>query len=185
LKIFANRKFAILFTVIVVILATLIGVRQNLNRLARNVEKMFYEGVYIEDARYTQPGIDTQLKNVAQASLDCATALEGHPGLAKECVALLSARDGYMSANTIADKYSANEKMKMAFDALAQAADGLVLSARETEIFERHSLIFRGAQRLILSNLYNEKAKAFMDDVSFPANFLMPFLFVAPPQLFA
>jgi len=185
MKLLKNRKFAVLITVVVVILATLLGVRGSLNRLAGDVEAMFYDGVYLKDNGYKQPGINPQLEICAQTALNYATILVNNPALTGEAEALLSAQREFIDAKSIREKYSANESMQNAFEALTKKAESTGLSQQETDAMSRHISTFRGAQTMIRSSEYNQQAQSFMDDASNFARLLRPFLFVKSPQMFA
>jgi len=180
-----NRKTAILITAIVAILATLLGVRGSLNRLARDVEAMFVSGVYLEDEKFTQPGIYAHLENRAASALALATALESYPELKAETENLLTARRGLMNANTIKDRYAANESLQQAFTALEEKAGKLSLSGRDKETLEMHASDFSGARTAIMDSRYNAAAASYLDGVSILARILRPFVFVKPPQAFA
>lgn len=170
-----NRKIAILITAIVAILATLLGVRGSLNRLARDVEAMFYE----------DKGVNTLLNNRAASALALATALESYPELKAETENLLTARRGLMNANTIKDRYAANESLQQAFTALEEKAGKLSLSGRDKETLEMHASDFSGARAAIMDSRYNAAAASYLDGVSILARILRPFVFVKPPQAFA
>ena len=184
MRLLKNRAFAIFITVVIVILTALFGIQRSLNRLAADVEAMFYEGVYLESEGYTQPSIDSQLQIRANGALALATVMEGYPDLADEAETLLSARRDLISAKSIRDKHSANERMQRAFTTLTAKAGTLDLTERDKEDIDRYISTFQGAQTAILGSLYNQKALFFMDDASFIAHVLRPFLFVTPPQSF-
>jgi len=184
MELLKNRKFAVLITVVVVILATLLGVRGSLNRLARGAEVMFYEGVSLKDEGYTQPAINPQLLNCAQAALDYAMVMENHPELSGETKALLSARREFIDAKSIREKRSANAGMQQAFAALSEKAGGIELTQKEIDAMAVHTSTFRGAQIAIQNSSYNQQAQSFMDGASILAHLLRPFLFIKPPQTF-
>jgi hypothetical protein len=184
MKVFKNRKFAILITIAIVVLATLLGVRGSLNRLARDTEAMFYNGVYLKEDGYTQPGIDSQLSKRLNSALGFALLMENHPELEGESSGLLSAQRELQNAKSIREKYSANESMQRAFVKLSENAAKMALSSRETEAIEQYTSTFMGAQTLIQNSRYNQQASSFMDNASFLAQLIKPFLFVKSPQIF-
>ena len=169
----------------VVVLATLLGVRGSLNGLARDVEAMFYDGVYLKDERYTQPGIDSHLSNRIDAALNLATLVEVYPELTGDTEALLSARRALMDASSIRGKYSENEKLQRAFLVVADKAKGLNLSEGDQAEVESCLSSFSDAQTAIQNSGYNQQAKSFADSASFFVRILKPFLFVSSPQTFA
>jgi len=179
-----NRKIAIMITVVVAILATLLGVRASLNRVASKIEAQFFILEYYNDAGAREPGIISLLDNKANAALGLATILEAHPELKADAEVLLTARRDMLNANDIGGKHSANERMQQAFTALEEKAGGLELSEREDVALETYSSDFYGAQKAIQNNWYNQLAASWLDDVSFPARIIRPFVFASPPQAF-
>jgi len=185
MKLLKNRKFAILITVLIVCTATLIGMGVSLDRSARAIEAMFFDGVYLDDEGFTQPGISSHLANRQSSALSFATIMEGYPELAAETEALLVARRALIDASSFPEKHSANEAMQEAFTELVERARNLELAGRDRDDMERFSMSFYGAQTAIDNSRYNQKAAAFMDNASFFAHFLRPVLFVTPPQTFS
>jgi len=185
MKLLKNRKIAILITVVLVVAASLFAVGRSLNRLAREVEAMFYDGVYLEDEGYTQPGIEAHLERRWNSSLGFAVLMEVFPEAENEARALLSARNTLLSAKGISDKFAANEAMQRAYAELSAVADRLELSEQDKADIADYSSSFYGAQTAILGSRYNHMAEAFMKDASFFAHLLRPFAFVSPPQRFA
>jgi len=184
MKILKDRRIAILITIIVVVLATLLGVRGSLVRLSRDAERMFYDGVNLKEEGYTQPGIDSQLRNRMNSALGFASLMEKHPELEGAAGALLSARRELLDANSIKGMYSANESMQRAFVELLEKAEKFGLSNKEREDMERYSATFQGAQTAIRNSHYNQRAQSFMGDASILARLMKPFLFVPGPQVF-
>ena len=184
MKLLGNRQFALFLTVAIAVFATLLGLRGSLSRHARDVEAMFYDGVYLKDEGYTQQSIDSNLAVIAQTALDCATLMGGNPGLKDESTALLLARNEFLAARSITEKHSSYIHMRQAFAQLSEKAGNLSLSDRESEAMAHYTSRFSGAQTAIGNSQYNQIAAAFIDDTSFLARFLRPYLFVAPPQLF-
>jgi len=179
-----NRKVAIVITVIFIVLATLFGVGRSLNRLARDVEVMFYEGVYMEDAGFVQPGINLHLENITQAALDCSSMFAGHAELADVSEVLMIARRGMLEAGSISEKHAAYEKINRAFTDFFSKAHTIELSERDADSIALYSSIFTGAVGAIQSSEYNVKAGNFMSGASPIAFLLKPFVFVSSPQSF-
>jgi len=146
---------------------------------------MFYDGVYLKEEGYTQPGIDSQLNNRLSTALGFAVLMEDFPEAASEAKALVSARNTLLAAKTISDKFAANEALQQAYLALQAIADRLDLSKRDKDDIAQFKSTFTGAQSAIANNRYNQEAESFMDDASFFARMLKPFAFVNPPQVFA
>jgi len=185
MKIFKNRKFAVLITIIVVVLATLLGVRGSINRLARDVEVMFYDGVYLKDEGYTQPGIESHLQKRLSSAMGLATLMKSRADLENEADALLSAQSALVNAKSIRDKFTANENLQRAFVKLVEKAEKTELSERELDAISQYSTTFLGAQDAIQNSRYNQQARSYMDGASFPVHLIRPFLFARSPQVFA
>jgi len=184
MRLFNNRKIAIPITIIVIVLATLFGVGKSLNRLARNVEDMFYDGIYIDIDEYTQPGINSHLENITQAALDCSSVFASHTDLSKESEELMLARREMLEARSISEKYAAYVIITKAFSEFIYKTNTLELSNRDQLSVAQYAGTFTGAMGAIESSSYNARVKSYMNDASFIVFFLKPFVFVSPPQTF-
>jgi len=165
-------------------IATLFGVGKSLDHLAREVEVMFYNGVYLEDAGYTQPGISQHLENIGQSALDASSAFAGHTELSGELEALQNARLGLTNADSITEKYIAYQIMQHSFTAFLEKAEHVELSEHDKGLLALYSATFTGATGAIQNSEYNVKASGFLDEVSFIARLLRPLVFVTAPQSF-
>ena len=183
LKRLKNRKIAILVTVVVVVLATFLGVVSSVGNHVRNIEAMFYDGVYLDEEGFTEPGINSHLENSANAALGFSM-LMADSVLGAEAEALAAARRELLAADSISEKYTANENMRLSFSVLLTATERLELTDREMEAIERYASSFAGAQTAIERSGYNMEVKNYLDDVSVIAQLFMPFVFASPPQLF-
>jgi len=184
MKLLKNRKIAILITVFAIILTTLFGVGRSLNRLAKDVEDLFYDGIYLERDGFTQPGINSHLENITQAALDCSSVFANLAELSKESEGLILARRDMLEAGSISEKYSAYEIIKRAFSEFISKSDTLELSDRDLSSVALYAGTFTGAVGAIESSSYNARVKSYMDDASFIVFFIKPILFVNPPQAF-
>lgn len=184
MKMLRERKTAVLLTVAIAAVATLIGVYASLRRLTRDVEDMFYSGVYIEDQKYTEPSIYERLKDSAQAALNLATLLKNRPELADEAEALLSAQRWIHDAKSISALSEADAKMAAAFTDLLESAKKSELTVREIEAIRIHQASFSGAHLSIADSAYNEKTEQYSRDVSLIAKLISIVLPVKPPQRF-
>jgi len=182
MKLLKNRKIAILITIVVAIVATLLGVRGSLNRLAGNVNDMFFNDVVIGGQTY--PSVNSFLSSRENSALGLATLLERYNGLQSEAESLLSARRSLVGTNNIAEKNTANEAMQKAFTSLVKKAETLDLPDRDRNAMETYAASFSGAQTAISGSMYNKKVATFWDDVSFIAWCLRPLLFIRTPQVF-
>jgi len=185
MKLLKNRKIAILITVVLVVAATLFAVGRSLNRLAREVEAMFSDGVYLEDEGNPQLGIEAHLNNRLNSAQNFAVLMEVFPEAENEAQALWSASKTLLLAESISDKFVANEALQQAFTELLAVADKMEFSGRDKTDIADDSSSFYGAQTAILGSRYNYMAETFMKDASFFAHLLRPFAFVSPPQRFA
>ena len=185
MKIFLNRGFAVFICVVVIIFATLLGLRGSLNRLARSVEAGFFMDVIFDESGRPQSGINWHLNNRMASALGFASLMDKHPEFADDVEELLSARRGLIDAKSISQKFSANEAMQRAFIELADKAKSSGLSRNEKDDIEKYTSTFLGAQTAIQNNPYNQKAQSFMDNTSYLAQLLRPILFIRSPQIFA
>lgn len=184
MKLLKNRKIAILIAVVVMIFTMLFGVHRSLNRLAGDVEEMFYEGVPIEGTDGTWPSISQHLGNLTQSILDTSSLFANHADLSGEAEALTYARRSFMDADSISDKYSAYQDIQSASTLFINKAETLDLSERELVAFIDFQTVFRGASIAIQNSEYNARARGFMDEASFITVLLKPFIFVTAPQVF-
>ena len=184
MKLLKTRKFAILITFVVVIVATFLGVRGSLNRHARDIEAMFYNGVYLEEERYTQPGINSHLESSANAALGLATMLDYYPSLADKTEALLSARRELLGAISIDSKIIPNNNMIHAFIELLQEARSIALTDWDAEVATQHWTTFVNAQECIVTSQYHDKVASFRDESNFLADLICMLMPVRPPEAF-
>ena len=184
MKLLKDRKAAIVITIIIVVLATLAGVGRSLNRLARDIEAMFYDGVYLEDEGYTQPGINSHLENSANAALGLATIMSNYPELADKAEALLSARRSLIDEASLKGKSSYNQDMGQAFADLLQSAKDVDLAERDVEAAIQHIRTFTNAQASVAASRYHEKVSSFGNETSFIVQSLKLFLPVRTPEVF-
>jgi hypothetical protein len=179
-----NRKFAILITVVVAITAVLFGVNRSLTRLTRNIERMFYDGVYIEESKYTQPSIDSQIIKHADAALGLATILKNYPELADDAETVLKLRRELYDAKSISDKSSVFWRMSGAVYSLAQAALETDMPERDSEAVARYSATISGAETFIRNAAYNQKVSELWQETSFFAQAVRRLLPVREPEMF-
>jgi len=179
-----NRNIAILIAAIIIILATLFGVGSSLNSLARNVEEMFYDGVYMEAAGFTERSINNHLGVLEQAVLDTSSLFANHPELSSEAEALRYARRELVDAQSISEKYSAYQSIQRASSAFISKANTVELSEREKESLVQFQSTLTGTTGAIQRSEYNVRARGFMDEASMFARLLRPFVFVTAPQAF-
>lgn len=192
MELLRNRKIAILITVVAAILATLLGISGTANRDSRDVEAMFYNGVYLKDEGYTQPGIDSHLNNAANAALGLATILEKYPELESQAGELIRARWDLIASAGIGEKSAANLEMCDRFYNLLDATVNTWLSVpitdRDSDALAHYSETFRSASNTISSSRYNDEVAAYLGSRSFIVRVIgiivpikEPDYFTAPP----
>ena len=183
-NLFKTRKFAIILTVAVAVIATLLGVRATANRYTREIEAMFFSGVYLNDDGYTQPSIDSHLGNCVNAALGLATIMENYPELKEESQALILAQRNLTSAKNVRDKSSANRVMRDSFLTLIDKAGSVDLTDRDINAAALHYTTFKGALNAILNSAYNDKVTDYYDGQSAIMRILVPFTFASQPASF-
>jgi len=162
MKLLKDRKIAIILTVLIAVLATMLGVYKTSASNTRDIEAMFYDGVYIEDGSYTQPGINTHIGNVADAALGLATLLS-YPEFKTEAEALLSARRDYNASRRISDKNAAYKEMGDLITRLCNAAQNAGLTERDMIAVAQYYSTYTGAAAAIKNSQYNTEVWKYLD----------------------
>jgi hypothetical protein len=135
------------------ILSLFLGTTVSLNRQARRVEAMFYDGVPDTAQGYTRPSINSQLTVRADAALGLITAA-ADSGAESEISDLRAAREELLSATSIAVKADADAKLSSAFAALLERGESSD-SIRTAELAHTYSEEFYGASGVIAASGYN------------------------------
>ena len=173
MKLFKNRIFAILLTVVVAVLATLLGVYRTANRMTHQVEAMFYDGVYLKNEGYTQPGIDSHLNNASNAALGFATIAVNYPELSEKSENLVLARRELLAVVGVGDKSAAAVRMWDRFsdivDAMSNDLPDGDMSGRDMAAMTQYFNTFVGAYNAISVSVYNDKVTEYLDGRSFLA----------------
>jgi len=184
MKLLKNRKFAVVITVIVVVLSTLLGVGRSLNRLAANTESMFYEGVYLEDRGFLQPPLNAHLENLTHLTLDIATTFANHPDLSNHADSIRYTRRSLSDATGIDEKFTAFAVLCSALHSFFYAAGDIELDDTDSDTIALFSSAFTGMLIAIAENAYNSRADTFMDEVPGFSLLLSSVVSVTPPQTF-
>ena len=184
MELLKKRKYAVIITVIVAVLATLIGVNKSLSRLSRDIEGMFYDGVYLESSGYTQPGIDTQIAKHSDAALGLATVLINYPELQNSAEEVLGLRRELLDAVSISEKSLAFGILSQKVNNLIQAAPEVKLTERDIIAVARYSVTIDGAETFITNAAYNEKASELWNERSIFARVLGVILPARAPDMF-
>jgi len=101
LKLLSNRAVAILIAVVVVFSATLFGVYKTADKQTREIEAMFFDGVYRADWGARQASAYSHLVNMANAALGLAVILEKYPELSEFAEDFLSLRRDFLATESI------------------------------------------------------------------------------------
>ena len=167
-----TRKTAIIITLITALLATVVAVQKTTTRLTRNIEAMFYNGVYLDSQGYLQPSIASQLNKIIDTTLNLTTLIRNNDNLSDASEALLQARKALIDASSIKNKEKALTQIDDALTVLNIAAQSSNLNEREREAFALHMQSYNGAKSFIINTLaptYNEKVDAYIAERSFIA----------------
>ena len=187
MKFFKKRGNSVLIAVAVVILATFLGVYGSLARLSRDIERLFYDGVYLEEEGYTQPSINSQLENQSEAALNLASIMRNYPELDAQTDRLLSTRNDFLDSKFITGKAMHITEMQSAFYSLLRASQSSDLSERDLTAAIRYFETFSGAQTFVARNAgpnYHAKVSGFRLEIGFPANLINAILPVKGPEVF-
>jgi len=170
MKLLKDRKFAILITVIIAVLATLFGVYRTSVRNTRDIEVMFNSGVYLKDEGYTQAGISSHLNNCVNAALGLATIMENYPEYADRSRALELARGELIAAKSIADKSHAYAKMWTRFTELSTAVTSAPsyssMPSRDSAAVNEYTKTLNSANWAIVNSRYNNEVFEYLDSRS-------------------
>ena len=186
MKILKNRIFAVGATILIMIASTLTNVHSTLGAECRTIADSFYNGVFNDSWGTASRSIQSQLDRRCEAANGLATMVTNYPELSDFATLLREKRTAILNTQGIADKYSANVDLQVAFNTLYSALDELSLTARDREMLSEYGGIFRGAQNVILNSGYNEAVREFARttlDV-FPANILIRAAGLEPLELF-
>lgn len=173
-----------MLTIVVAILATLLGVYKTSVRDTREIEAMFNDGVYLADAGYKQPGIASHLNNCADAALGLATITEKYPELADISGELILARRELLSATDIRDKGYAYTIMTLYYYDLSMAALNANLSERDMNAVEQYTTAYSGAQSAAIASGYNDEVARYLDGRSALVRFISAFVPAKAPDSF-
>ena len=180
-----KRSAAITVAVIVILFGTLFGVHRTIAGETKKIEAMFYNGVYIKEQNYTQPGIGEQLNKRETAALGLITIANNYDGLTNVTESLRQQRIGLIDAETISGKYFFNEKLQVAYETLYDALISQSLSDREKAAAQEYAATLDGAQGVIQNSAYNNAVSSFARELgAFPVNILKNLVFATGPEYF-
>ena len=182
-----KRSNAILITVAVVVIATFVSVHANLSRISSDIERMFYEGVYLEAQGYLQPSVNSQIEKQIDAALGLATIMRNYPELSATVDKLLSARVETLDAKIITYKGIVSINMQAAFYELLHAARNVGLSERDLEAATKYYESFSGAQLFVAREVgpsYNDMVAHYHVGFGFPTDIINKIVLANPPDRF-
>ena len=180
-----NRRIAVLISVVVAIVATLVAVNRSMTHLSRDIERMFYDGVPLEREGYTQPSIDSQLKKHADATLGLATILVNYSELHDDAENVLRLRRELLDAESIGEKSLAFLMMSRAVYSLSQVASEVAMTEQDKEALSQYSSTINGAEAFIRDSAYNQTNTARWNERSAIARIICFFVPVREPEAFA
>jgi len=184
MKLLKNRGIAITITVIVVIAATLFGIYRSANRVTREIEATFYDGVFLENENRLQPALNSHLENASNAALGLGTILGNYPELSDKANILLVAQGELVSAASISRKEATAGELRESFVELMRVVDGVTLDERDTAATEHHTSTFRGAFSAMHNTHYNIAAEERLSEQSPIFRIVSTFLSASRPDFF-
>jgi hypothetical protein len=166
MKILKKRSTAVVIVVILGVLFTLFGARRSLDRAAKNIESLFYNGVGSETSIQTY--LDNEFK---EAKVIYSTASRY---LDDDTVSgFRAAYNALYNAETINEKYICYRTLKEEFSSLTQSMGSVDLEDSVKDYYSTHVTNMVNIQRMIDSSSYNEKVSEFENTVlkAFPQMF--------------
>ena len=163
-----NRKVAVVLTVIIMILATLIGSNRSMAAEAYDIEQYFiygYGGYSIQRELDTRTGLAKNLLVVAERNLAV------NDSAVKE---LQDAITQMEKAKTVNEKSDANQKLTAATERMNLVLDECWLSSSDDRYRRQISMELAACNQAISQDPYNELAMQYNTEVlgSFPGNVL-------------
>ena len=184
MKLLKNRGVAIAITAIVVFAAVLFGVNRSLNKLANNIERMFYEGVYIEDGKYTQPSIHSKLEQCGDQALGISTIITNHPQFVNDADALILLRRELIAADGIEAKSRAFGELSEAVARASRVLAGADLPQDDIDSAADYITRFNSAKEFITNTAYNDEAFERWNKRSYIARFFALLVPTRAPGMF-
>ena len=149
-----NRNIAILITAIAAFISMQVCVRRSTDRITNEIEALFYDGIYVQQDKYTLPSINSQLERIVATALNTATLLQSRSEFEESTELLLQERRNLLTAEGIDKKSLALADINQAFHALVAAAFASTdLTAREIDAITQYLQTFEGAYTYINTTL--------------------------------
>lgn len=187
MKLLKKRPIAIILTILIVALTTLISVNRSVSSVSQEIEAQFFSGVYLENEGYTQKSINSQLGKRIDAALGLVTIAKQYTAINLETDKLREVRLELIDADGITEMYTANEKLQVDFESLYMA---LLMQSDLTDDHrtsaDNYAATFSGAQNVINDSNYNSIVSMYINKTlaAFPVNLLKNPAFVKYPEYF-
>lgn len=184
MTILKKRWFALLLTVIIIILSTAFSVHRTLGAACQEVSDGFFTGVSVDG--YAHKSINSQLEKRSDAANGLVSVLANYTGLEAVTITLRDARNALLDADDIKKKFEANIELQKAFEYAAAAVADSGLTDRELAAVSEYADTFSGAQNVIDNSGYNESVREFQRNTLnvFPTDIISALLGVKSPELF-
>jgi len=179
---------ALILSILLIIVATLLSVNAKLGKECSEVENGFYNGVTFDG--YAHPSIFNQLKNLTTASLGFESIAQNYGIDTSE---LADLRNHLETSYTDTSKYSISDVYKNysgfvnALSAMSSTLKGTSLSERDSQGYTEYESILNGAVKMIDESGYNESVTEYINSKfkRFPTKILAFLSGVHAPELFA
>ena len=158
MRFFKNRGFAITITVVIAIVSMFLGVHRSLNKFSNDIETMFYEGIYLEESKYTQPSIQSKLDQCADQVLGIATIITNNQQLKDNADELVLLRRELLSAESIKAKSASFKNLTEAVDRTSKMLADTDLSEADINSVSDYLTRFHSAEEFIGNAAYNSAA---------------------------
>ena len=186
MSVFKNRRTAVIITVIVCLLALVIGVRRSVGKQAADILEQFETGVRSASAGYTLPSVSAQLDARSNAALGLISLANQYGDLSESAGAVRTAREALLSAGSVSARSEANAALASACDALVPLLEHRLTGADKISALKDYAGVMSNTARLIETSGYNELVSDFRSNVVglFPVNILYRIAGVTVPDYF-
>lgn len=180
MKILKNVKVAIIVTVVVCLLATLLGMRVSVGRQTAKLEE-----IYQNNDDGSGKGLGQYLKQIDENAYNLIQLAKQEGASAEE---LSEARNRYAAAKTYGEAYDAYLAICSAADRLKAELDGKTISAQSAEMLEKYYVNGITDQKAKLSHMaisFNERVEDYNEIFkNFPVNLLKHLIGVSEAEKF-
>ena len=186
MAVFQKRRTAVIITVILCLLALLIGVRRSVGRQAANILEQFETGVRSASAGYTLPSVSAQLEARSNASLGLISLASPFGDLSEKADAVRKAREALFDAGSVSARSEANAALAAACDELVPLLEQRITDADKISALKDYAGVMTNTARLIETSGYNDLVRDFRTNVVglFPVNILYRIAGVTVPDYF-